>query len=385
MRVCTRSWRCGPRAVVLVAILAAVGPAGSAGAEPTDAGAAPAAAAKPPTPGAAGPAAPILKVGISEFAPFVLGDKPPRGYSVEVWKRIAGDRGLRYQFVRCAGAADKLRRLREGELDVAIGGLTVSTDREVYIDFTHPTYRSGLGIMVRGQAQARSVWGTIFYALKTTPVIWNFIILMVVAAHLIWFAERGKDAFSDRYFPGVVEGLYWAVVTASTVGYGDKAPVKWAGRFLAMLVIVVALPLFALFTAQLTTAFTVDQMQHRQVGSLEDLHGGTVGVVQGTTSATLMARMGLRLAQWPSAARAYAALEAGQVDAVVYDAPALRYYANTTGKGKVVVGSQDFDPSNLAMAVREGSPLREIINRGLLQLGEGGVLDRLQVEWMGNI
>ena len=50
-------------------------------------------------------------------------------------------------------------------------------------------------------------------------------------------------AVDDRYGPGVFEGIYWAVVTASTVGYGDKAPVRPLGRVLAMLVIIISLPM----------------------------------------------------------------------------------------------------------------------------------------------
>lgn len=331
---------------------------------------------------ARGPERPILRVGVSDFAPFVVPGDPPRGYSVELWARIAAELGQEYEFVRCEGVTDKLKRLREASIDVAIGGLTVTRDRETYIDFTQPTYRSGLGIMVRSAAEERSLWTTVWAAISSSPMVWNFILFVLLAAHLIWLAERGKDAFSDRYFPGVIEGLYWAVVTASTVGYGDKAPVKWAGRFLAMLVIVVALPLFALFTAQLTSIFTVDKIQQARLGSLEDLHGGRVGVVAGTTSATLMARMGLRLRSFKDSAQLYAALEGGEVDAVVYDAPSLHYYASTQGQGRVVVGAAQLDPANLAIAVQQGSPLREAISRSILRLKEDGVLKRLQVEWM---
>jgi polar amino acid transport system substrate-binding protein len=158
--------------------------------------------------------------------------------------------------------------------------------------------------------------------------------------------------------------------------------VKWTGRVLAALLIVISLPMFALFTAELTSALTVNQIESRIQGP-EDLNKVRTGVLRGTASATWVAERGLNARRFETIDECYAALERGEIDAVVYDAPSLMYYAQTEGRGKVRTVGSVFAPQDLGMAVREGSPLREQINRALLQLIQEGEVARLKADWFG--
>ena len=327
-----------------------------------------------------------LRIGISPFPPFVIEKDEAEGYSIDLWKEIANEIDRPFRFVKCVGAADKLRRLQPNPpngaeaLDVAIGGITTSSEREKLVDFTHPTYRSGLGIMLPGPAETPGLFERIQGALaKTnTGVIWGFFILVLVAGHAIWLLERG-ESFAASYVPGVFEGIYWAIVTASTVGYGDKAPVKPVGRILAMLVIVVSLPLFALFTAELASAFTLQGIA-AAIDGPEDLGGRRVGVVRGTQSASFAAEWNLDIRQWDTAAEVYEGLARKEVSAVIYDAPSLKYHAQTAD---VHVIEREFDIRDLAMATPQQSPLREQINRALLALKASGKLTELRSNGSG--
>jgi len=333
------------------------------------------------------PAPPVkLKVGISTFAPFVMMQPAPKGYSIDLWHSIAASIERSYEFVPCTGAADKLDRLARGEIDVAIGGVTVTPAREAQVDFTHPSFRSGLAILLPGVDEEPSLWTRLVYALSRTKstVVVGFMLLVFIAGHLIWLVERGKDSFNDSYGPGVFEGIYWAIVTASTVGYGDKAPAKPLGRILAMLVIVISLPMFAYFTAELASAFTVIDIQST-ITRPEDLKGRQIGVIRGTASALYAAQLGLELRQSDKVDDMYAGLESGRVDAVIYDAPSLAYYAQTDGRDKVHVAGPEFQITNLAMATQSNSPLREQINRALLQLAAEGTQEDLRVKWFGRL
>ncbi|MCA9550996.1 MAG: transporter substrate-binding domain-containing protein [Myxococcales bacterium] len=325
-----------------------------------------------------------LRVGVSPLPPFVLPGAPLKGYSVDLWRAVAIKLDRPYELIMCKGAADKLTRLERGELDAAIGGITVTPDGEARVDFTHPSFRSGLAILLPGVEAVPSLWTRLGYALGRTrsTVVVAFFLLVVIAGHLVWFFERGKDAFDDKYWPGVFEGVYWAVVTASTVGYGDKAPVRPLGRVLAMLVIIISLPMFAYFTAELASAFTVIDTQ-ANITTPADLKGQQVGVVRGTAAATYAARLGLNIRQWDTADDLYSGLESGRVAAAIHDAPSLRYYAETAGRDKVHVSGPELDITNLAMATQSRSPLREDINRALLELDQEGVMLELRVKWFG--
>ena len=62
-----------------------------------------------------------LKVGISPFTPFViLAGEEPVGASIDFWRQIVLKLNVEYEFVECKGVADKLKRLSEGQIDIAI-------------------------------------------------------------------------------------------------------------------------------------------------------------------------------------------------------------------------------------------------------------------------
>jgi polar amino acid transport system substrate-binding protein len=78
---------------------------------------------------------------------------------------------------------------------------------------------------------------------------------------------------------------------------------------------------------------------------------------------------------------AYDLLERGAVDAVVYDAPVLLYYAGTEGQGQVQVVGEVFEPQDYGIAMPSGSPDRELVNRALLDIMEDGTYSRIYNRW----
>lgn len=75
-----------------------------------------------------------------------------------------------------------------------------------------------------------------------------YLIIFVVLAELYAIIE-GK---------GPVEGLWWAVVTGSTVGYGDSYPASTPGRGVGAVLIVVSIAFVAMATAQLANHLLTD-------------------------------------------------------------------------------------------------------------------------------
>jgi voltage-gated potassium channel len=73
--------------------------------------------------------------------------------------------------------------------------------------------------------------------------------LILASTVAVTYAERGHGGTID----GFGTALWWAIVTATTVGYGDVAPVTPAGRGIAVFVMCVGITLFGLFTANVAT------------------------------------------------------------------------------------------------------------------------------------
>ncbi len=87
------------------------------------------------------------------------------------------------------------------------------------------------------------------------------VVLLAVSSCLMYFAERGAqpDHYSD-----IPSAMWWAVVTITTVGYGDIVPVTPVGRLLASLVALLGVATIALPTAILGAGF-VHEFQHRHI------------------------------------------------------------------------------------------------------------------------
>lgn len=73
------------------------------------------------------------------------------------------------------------------------------------------------------------------------------IILVTIVGSLIYLIEG-----PERGFTSIPISIYWAVVTLTTVGYGDIAPVTFLGRFLASIVMIIGYAIIAVPTGILS-------------------------------------------------------------------------------------------------------------------------------------
>jgi len=68
-------------------------------------------------------------------------------------------------------------------------------------------------------------------------------------------------------FPTVGTGIWWAVVTFCTVGYGDVVPTSGLGRFVASVVMVFAITFITIVTAIVTSALVTGEQRRRQAAA----------------------------------------------------------------------------------------------------------------------
>lgn len=332
-----------------------------------------------------------LLVAVGSFAPFVMLDpkRKASGFSIDLWREVAAELHRPYVFITSASVAGAFEDVVEQRVDVALGGLVITEKREHQVDFTHAYFHTGLGILVTTDRK----W-SLFRALGSLLAVNKLAILaalfgfIILAGHAIWLVERGERkpggrSFARSYYPGVLQGMYWAVVTASTVGYGDHAPRSGAGRMLAVLLIMISLPLFGYFIAQLSSNITLHELR-TAINSPQDLIERRVGVVEGSFAQEYMSRLNSITYSFDRVENAYQWLLGGRLDAVVYARPNLQHYANTGGgKGRVEVVGRVFAPQDYGMALPQGSPLREPINRTLLAIAEDGRLEKIRSKWFG--
>ena len=77
-------------------------------------------------------------------------------------------------------------------------------------------------------------------------------IILILASLLIYYAEH--DAQPDQ-FENAFSGLWWAVATLTTVGYGDIYPITPLGRFLGAIIAILGIGMVAVPTSILSAGF----------------------------------------------------------------------------------------------------------------------------------
>jgi len=81
-------------------------------------------------------------------------------------------------------------------------------------------------------------------------------LLALLSAIGVTYMERGVNGQFDH----VGSGLWWAVVTMTTCGYGDKVPVTAGGRMIGAMVMISGVVLLSVFTAAVSSSVITRRM-----------------------------------------------------------------------------------------------------------------------------
>jgi voltage-gated potassium channel len=91
--------------------------------------------------------------------------------------------------------------------------------------------------------------GLVYFANSPRTLMMSYALMIIIAAALYSVFEK----------VGVGDSLWWAVVTASTVGYGDISPDTWQARAIAVVLIsTMVLLVIPLITAHFASRLIVD-------------------------------------------------------------------------------------------------------------------------------
>ena len=324
-----------------------------------------------------------LRVVTKVVEPFVIKDgERLTGASIDLWKEIALITEAPFEFIEVETVTEQLEAVANGEADIAIAAISMTPEREILIDFSYPYFRSGLQIMTKSQqGKILFAWLSVILSTQFLAAIAVLLITMFLIGHLVWLVERKDNPdFPQTYWRGIWEGLWWSAVTITTVGYGDKTTKHHLGRVLAIFWMFAGIFLIANFTAVVSSQLTVNELKS-SISGVEDLPGKRVATVTGTTSASYLKDFGIPFQGVTVIEEAYELLKNDQVDAIVYDAPVLQYYAATAGKGRLIVVGDPFKRETYGIAFPPNSPHEEEINKALLEISRNGTGDEIYRRW----
>ncbi len=326
-----------------------------------------------------------LIVGVKQAPPFAIKHEDGHwsGISVELWQQVADELGLEYRFQE-KDLGGLLNGLKQGELDVAVGALTVTADRARQMDFSHPFYNSGLSIAV--QATPQGAWLAVFKGFFTwqfISVVAALLLLLLLVGVLVWmFEHKRNQQFSGPAINGIGSGLWWSAVTMTTVGYGDKAPNTLGGRLVAMVWMFASIIIISGFTAAIASSLTVGQLASGIEGP-QDLYRARTGTVLGSSSEAYLESRQIGYALFETVDAGLAAVAKGEISAFVYDQPLLQYLAKTKFQGDINVLPTIFRRQDYAIALQQNSPLKERVDQMLLQQLESAAWQKQLAHYLG--
>lgn len=89
---------------------------------------------------------------------------------------------------------------------------------------------------------------------------------ILIAWVLFYAIENGTNPHVQNIF----DGIWWSVVTLTTIGYGDVYPITFGGRILGMVLAMVGIGLVALPTGILTSGFIRALRSEKKISQLVD-------------------------------------------------------------------------------------------------------------------
>jgi len=297
-------------------------------------------------------------------------DNQWEGFGAELWQAVAQRMGVSFEFREFNSIESSLDALQKKEIDV-IPCLTVQDSLEAAMDFSQSYLKSGLSIAVPAEGVDYRWFRVIesIFAPNVLKAIGLLFFMSLIFGVIVWLFERQRNSemFGDGYVKGIGHGIWWAMVTMTTVGYGDKAPKTMGGRISALIWMIFSVVFIASFTASITTQLTISQLKGK-VRGFNDLYHSRVGSIAGSEGLNFLIKKGVAVIPFKSTQEGLQAVADRQVDAFVQDEKILSFNIKREFPGRLQVVGGTFDEYFVSIALQQGSPLRKPINKVLLKL-----------------
>lgn len=121
--------------------------------------------------------------------------------------------------------------------------------------------------LLRGFRSAKTI-ATFLYENRSRGAFGTVVMISFLLVIVASIAILNVETVPDANIRNAGDALWWALVTITTVGYGDKVPVTLTGRIIGVILMVAGVGLFGTFTAFVASLFI--EPKQKQVESNED-------------------------------------------------------------------------------------------------------------------
>lgn len=334
------------------------------------------------------PVARLVNVGVYVSPPFVIAENNTYdGMATDLWEAVAGDLNLGTRYVAYSTLRKLVDATRNGEVDAAVTNLTITSARAETLALTQPWYDAGLRLMVPsvGSSGFERVLSGLSDAGHLQAYGWLLAVIAAATIGFTLFDRKFDPEFPRPWHEGAAESFHH-VISIATNGKtsGRRNLFGWVGRIWQAVWMLVGVGIIAYVTSSVTSVMTTVAIE-RGIHSIADLPGKTVGVFQGSASEEFVAATGIESRSYKDIDAAVAAMNDGDIDAIIGDAPVLEYFAYSRPYEDVAVTGKIFHPDKYGFAFPADSDLAQPVTLQLLKLIENGTVEKLRNRYFGNI
>lgn len=317
------------------------------------------------------PVTDTLKIAYTPASPFLLSTSNNQMSGINMWllESINKDLGLQYKLVPMQ-FKEMLTALEHGEVDVSINPLTITSERTDRFNFTSPYYVSNSTLVVHKPTVLRQLLDVVsnFFNLDFLRGLFLLILIVSIFGILAWFFEKGKNP----KFKSIWDGLWWSVVTITTVGYGDKTPETKLGKSIALMLMFTGLLFISGLTASIASSLTVNQIGNNK-NTYTEFKDRKVGTVSNTSTQEFLKQHFFKdIAGFSDVNEGLKALKNRKIDAFIYDEPILKYrIKQNTEFTDLNILPIKFDVQFYAFGVsKKRKELEDLLSKKILQIIE---------------
>lgn len=307
-------------------------------------------------------------IGVKEDKPFSYKENGEwDGYSIDLVKELSKLYGFSYSFAEFNDTPTLIKDVQNQKVDFSIAAISTTAPREKVIDFSHPYFSTTLGVLVRNKTPITE--NIMWIISKVGGILIGFVIFIYIIGAI------ADKVDGDENIRNPHEGAWWALVTFTTTGYGDLVPKTPKGKIFAAVWMVASLSLLSTFTGYLASAMTVKSLTGTPM-TIGDLYRTKIVTIKGTTSQDALNDLGIKYNVALNLDEAMKMLATKQVAAILYDKAILDYVSRDIDG--YAVWSIEYGHENYAIAFPQGSPLKEKMNQGILEITNSSKWKNLQ-------
>ncbi len=321
------------------------------------------------------PAPEKVKIGFEIEIPYVINDGKDGlgGLAVDLWSQVASRLKWDYETVPLK-PGEGVNALQEGRVQIVFLANPINARDESRVDYSTPFYTDREGVAMKQKAVTPSLWSTVklIFSEHFLDIFLYLIIIFAVAGVMIWTVERKKNSgqFQRSAIKGIGDGIWWAVVTITTIGYGDKVARTHLGRAISTFWIIFGLLLTSIVTAAFASTVTLNSVKFN-IQRVNDLRGIKTGVTSGTQSERTLKKSRVAYTTYDSMESGLTALNNGDVDAYFGSLAALDYEVKKSDYDDVILSFLGDNHRRYAFAVKEKNSFLEEVNVAIIEVLDG--------------